>query len=175
MASTTQTASPLEETDAPNATVGAGLAYQAQHSPMSLSEGLAEYFRENPGLMDPAELPRDLAIGLHAHDVAHVVFGCDTTLVGEVTLARWSLLGITGSIRPYLTGLRRRETRGLFSDAFAQFRPSLLWRMIRAASLAIFRSLRMRERWPYEGYELYLDQPLGEIRKRFGIRVIGAL
>lgn len=174
MASTTPTTNQPVEARTADTSVGASMAYQGQDSPMSLREGLAEYFGQNPGLMDPAGLPRDLAIGLHSHDIAHVVFGCDTTLVGEVTLARWSLFGITGSIRPYLTGLRRRETRGLFTDAFAQFRPRLLWRMIRAASLAILRSLRMPERWPYEGYEPYLDQPLNEIRQRFGIRVIGA-
>jgi len=31
----------------------------------------------------------------------------------------------------------------------------------------------MGERWPFEDYDRYLDQPLGEIRERFGIRVLG--
>ena len=48
------------------------------------------------------------------------------------------------------------------------------WRVVKAATLAVVRSLRMRERWPFEGYEPYLDQPLCKIRERFGIRVIGA-
>ncbi len=141
---------------------------------MTLREGLAEYFRRNRGLMDEAELPQYLGLGLHSHDVAHVVFGCDTSLVGEVVLARWSLFGVTGSIRPYLIGLRRRETRGLFRDALAGFRPSMLWRMLKLASMAVVRSLRMRERWPFEAYGPYLDQPLCKIRERFGIRVLGA-
>jgi len=142
---------------------------------MTLREGLAEYFRENPGLMDEAELPRDLSLGLHSHDIAHVVFGCDTSLLGEVILARWSLFGVTGSLRPYLIGLRRRETRGLFRDALSRFRPTMLWRMVKFGSLAVFRSLRMRERWPFEDFGPYLDQPLCEIRERFGIRVLGAI
>lgn len=152
----------------------AAMAYQAQDSPLTLREGLAEYFGRNSGLMDQAELPRDLGEGLHSHDIAHVIFGCDTSLLGEVVLARWSLFGVTGSIRPYLTGLRRRETRGLFRDALARFRPSMLWRLVKFASIAIIRSLRMSERWPFDAYEPYLDQPLCEIRERFGIRVLGA-
>ena len=52
------------------------LAYQSPDSRMTLREGLEEYFRENPGLMDQSELPRDLGLGLRSHDVAHVVFGC---------------------------------------------------------------------------------------------------
>jgi hypothetical protein len=102
-----------------------------------------------------------------------VVFGCDTTLVGEVILARWSVFGVTGSVRPYLIGLRRRETRVLFRDALRAFRLPMLWRMVKFASLAVVRSLRMRERWPFEDYERFLDQPLCEIREQFGIRVLG--
>jgi hypothetical protein len=142
---------------------------------MTLRQGLAEYFRWSGELMDQAELPPDLGLGLRSHDVAHVVFGCDTTLLGEVVLARWSIFGVTGSIRAYLIGLRRRETRGLFRDAFASFRLAMLWRIVKFASVAVVRSLRMRERWPFEDYEPYFDQPLCEIRQRFGIRVLGAL
>jgi hypothetical protein len=150
------------------------MAYMDRDSRMTLREGLREYFDQNNALMESSELPADLSLGLQSHDVAHVVFGCDTTLLGEVVLARWSLFGVTGSIRPYLIGLRRRETRVLFRDALAGFRPSMLWRIVKSASVTIVRSLRMRERWPFEDYARYLDQPLCEIRERFGIRVLGA-
>ena len=159
---------------APRPSADTALAYQAQDSRMTLRQGLSEYFGKSPGLMDAAELPQDLELGLRSHDVAHVVFGCDTSVLGEVVLARWSLFGVTGSLRPYLIGLRRRETRGLFTDALAGFRPRMLWPMVKLAFLAVVRSLRMRERWPFEAYGPYLDQPLCEIRERFGIRVIVA-
>jgi hypothetical protein len=169
---TTTSASPIAA-QVPDAPVGTAMAYQAQESQMTLREGLAEYFRWSGELMDRAELPPDLGLGLRSHDVAHVVFGCDTTLLGEVVLARWSLFGVTGSIRPYLIGLRRRETRGLFRDAYAAFRPAMLWQLVKFATAAVVRSLRMRERWPFEDHLPYLDQPLCEIRERFGIRVLG--
>ena len=161
------------QADMPSASAETAMTYMDADSRMTLREGLAEYFRRNNALMESSELPADLGIGLQSHDVAHVVFGCDTTLLGEVALARWSLFGVTGSIRPYLIGLRRRETRGLFRDALAAFRPSMLWHIVKFASLAIARSLRMHERWPFEDYAQYLDQPLCEIRERFGIRVLG--
>jgi hypothetical protein len=163
------------QTHAPETHAQAVLAYQAPDSRMTLREGLAEYFRQSGALMDPAELPMDLGLGLRSHDAAHVIFGCDTTLLGEVILVRWSLFGVTGSLRPYLIGLRRRETRGLFRDAAAAFRPAMLWRMVKYATIAVVRSLRMRERWPFEDYAQYLDQPLCKIRERFGIRVLGAI
>ncbi len=174
MANASSAPGQVAQIQAPDAAVDTPMAYQAQDSSMTLREGLAEYFRENRALMDGAELPRDLSLGLHSHDIAHVVFGCDTSLLGEVILVRCTLFGETGSIRPYLIELRRRETRGLFRDAFASFRLTMLWRLVKLASTAVWRSLRMRARWPFEAYEPYLDQPLCEIRDRFGIRVIGA-
>jgi hypothetical protein len=158
---------------APSTRRDSALAYQRPDTAMTLRQGLAEYFHQSGELMDPSELPEDLGVGLRAHDVAHVVFGCDTTLVGEAVLVRWTLFGVTGSIRPYLIGLRRRETRGLFRDAFAAFRVAMFWPIVKFSTLAIVRSLRMRERWPFEGYAEYLDQPLCEIREHFGIRVFG--
>jgi hypothetical protein len=151
------------------------MSYLQPDSRMTLREGLAEYFRQNSELMGQGDLPRDLGVGLQSHDVAHVVFGCDTSVVGEVVLSRWSFFGITGSIRPYLIGYRRSETRVLFKDAMKRFRLSMLWPMVKFASLAFVRSLRMRERWPYQHYSQYLDLPLYEIREHFGIRVLGPL
>ena len=134
MASTTSTpelAAELQASDVPAHSV---MAYQAQDSSMTLREGLAEYFRGNPDLMNESELPQDLSEGLHAHDIAHVVFGCDTTLLGEVVLVRWSVFGVTGSLRPYLIGLRRRETRGLFRDALSACRPAMWWTATRRST-----------------------------------------
>lgn len=36
----------------------------------------------------------------------------------------------------------------------------------------IARCLRMRKRWPWADYESYLEKPLDEIRREFGIRVV---
>lgn len=69
--------------------VRTAMAYQAQGSTMTLREGLAEYFREKPGLMNEAELPRDLGLGLHSHDVAHVVFGCDAARRACCSVTPW--------------------------------------------------------------------------------------
>ena len=51
----------------------------------------------------------------------------------------------------------------------------MFWPIVKYATIAIVRSLRMRERWPFEDYDSFLDQPLCEIRARFGIRVLGSI
>ena len=148
------------------------LGFMEQNSHQTLREGLAEYFSGAPALMEPRNLPEDLEQGLHSHDVAHVVFGCDTSVRGEVVLARWSLFGIEGGLRPYLIGARRRETRGLFLDFFRSIRFSDFLGLVRAGATAVIRSLSMARRWPFDRYDSYLDRPLSSIREEFRIRVV---
>ena len=153
-------------------TPASSLAYTEQNSRQTLRAGLVEYFSNTPELMEGSELPADLAQGLYGHDVAHVVFGCDTSVRGEVVLARWSLFGIEGSLRPYLIGVRRRETRGLFVDFLRAVRLRELPALAKAGITAVIRSCWMSRRWPFDRYGPYLDRPLVEIRQEFQIRVV---
>ena len=153
-------------------TPASSLGFTEQSSRQTLREGLVEYFSNIPELMEGGDLPADLAHGLHGHDVAHVVFGCDTSVRGEVVLARWSLFGIEGSLRPYLIGVRRRETRGLFRDFFRAVRLRELPALVKAGITAVIRSCWMSRRWPFDRYGPYLDRPLVEIRQEFHIRVV---
>ena len=155
-----------------NRTPASSLGFTEQSSRQTLREGLVEYFSNIPELMEGADLPTDLAHGLDGHDVAHVVFGCDTSVRGEVVLARWSLFGVEGSLRPYLIGMRRRETRGLFRDFFRAVRLRELPALTKAGITAVIRSCWMSRRWPFDRYGPYLDRPLVEIRQEFQIRVV---
>ena len=147
-------------------------AYEDQESLQSLREGLEEYYASDSGLLSPENVSEEVRLGLRAHDAAHVVFGCDTSVRGEVTLARWSLLGAAGAIPIYLRGLREKETRFLFGDFFRKIRPLSLLVAALDGARALLRSFRMRRRWPLLDWESYADRPLAEIRTEFGIRVV---
>ena len=148
------------------------LCYQRQESTQTLREGLAEYYRSNPDLLAPRELPDRARRSLLAHDAAHVVFGCDTSARGEIALSRWALFGATDWIPIYARGLAMRETRWLFVEFFKKLRPRSLLLGALDGFRAVYRSLRMASRWPSFEYERYLDRPLGELRRQFRIRVL---
>lgn len=57
--------------------------YQRQDSELTLRHGLAEYYDRHPGLFRPSQLTEDSARFFRSHDIAHVVFGLDTTLNDE--------------------------------------------------------------------------------------------
>jgi len=147
-------------------------SYEIQDTSLSLREGLAEYYSSDPGLLAPSDISEDMAIGLRAHDASHVVFGCDTSVRGEVALARWSLFGAKGAATLYLSGIRSRETRFLFSDFFRKLRVSNIPHAAVDGLRALIRSFRMKTSWPSLKWEQYLDRPLADIRREFGIRVV---
>lgn len=60
--------------------------YMDKHSPQSLREGLTEYYTRNPHVTDPARQPSDFAKILRAHDVGHVIYGCDTGMYDELKI-----------------------------------------------------------------------------------------
>lgn len=150
------------------------LGYQRQDSTQTLREGIAEYYRSDPRLLAPRDLPDQVRRSLLAHDAAHVVFGCDTSARGEIALSRWALFGATDWIPIYARGLATRETRWLFVEFLKKLRPRSLLLGALDGFRALYRSLRMTDRWPSLGYERYLDQPLGGLRRLFGIRVLHA-
>jgi hypothetical protein len=80
--------------------------YQRQDSDLTLREGLAEYYEGHPGLFRPSQLTKDSARFFRSHDVAHVVFGLDTTLTDEALADAWTLLGTDVGLRRYVGYLR---------------------------------------------------------------------
>lgn len=52
--------------------------YTDTNSTQTLQQGLDEYYAVNPHVTDPRKLPPEFAKILLAHDVSHVVYGCDT-------------------------------------------------------------------------------------------------
>ena len=148
------------------------LCFQSQDSRLTLREGLAEYRSLVPNLLEEKDVSEGMREYVEAHDVAHVVFGCDTSGRGEIVLARWSLFGTTDSIRPYFRALAYRETARLFMAIFDLRMIAYGIRAVPAAVTAVWRSLFMTRRWPSRDYGAWLDRPLGAIRGEFNIRVI---
>lgn len=148
-------------------------AYRRANSKQTLREALDEFHRDaSEPLMREGELEDRQRDGLRAHDAAHVVFGCDTSVVGEIVLARWSIFGSSGVLPLYMDGLRRRQTRALAVQAIRKLRPLSIALGIRDGFRAAWRAFQMTRRWPILGYAEHLDQPLDELRREFNIRIL---
>ncbi len=147
------------------------LNYQQQDSTLTLNQGLREYQQANPELLEAADPDSPGAHMLQCHDVAHVVFGCDTDFRGEVLVHAWTLTGTTQTLRDAHDAAAVTEHRSLASELGLGFAKTALTAAPGLARAAL-RGLRMRRKWPYASFDDQLNRPLAEIRRDYGIRVL---
>lgn len=146
------------------------LAFQPQDSAMTLAEGLAEYYDKHPLLKRGATLSAPAQDFFRCHDAAHIVFGCDTSLANEAVVKLSSIFGTTAGLG-VLKGYALYDSL----DIYRKLPPSEVMGVIARAVVivprTIARRLRQTKRWPWSRFEAFLDRPLVEIRREFGIYV----
>jgi ubiquinone biosynthesis protein Coq4 len=148
------------------------LRYTSQSSSQTLREGLAEYYEHNPALLDPAHMNPEAARLFRQHDAAHVVFGCDTSLRGETLIDTWTIFASTIGLPGYLAYLKLPQVKQLFAQAGARRIATELLRFLPDLVRVVWRSRRLRRKWPWHDHGEQLDRPLAEIREDFGIRIV---
>ena len=145
--------------------------FQSAHSTQTLAEGLAEYFEAHPALKRDGDLLSPEAKQFfRSHDAVHVVYGCGTTMPDEAVVKLSSLLGTTGGLA-VLRGYTHHETLDIYTRLPLG---STLLALLASPYLIVrtlWRCARQTRRWPWVGYEAFLDVPLHELRATFGIRV----
>lgn len=148
--------------------------YQEQNSPLTLRQGLAEYYASNPNLINTDEASTaEIGDYIRNHDVTHVVFGTTTTLADEFLQDMWTFLGVDINKKNYIFDfLPSDESKQLFGAL-------KLGESIKAIALTIpllpkliWRSRKMNKKWSWQNWQSYLDRPLGEIRQEFNILVL---
>jgi hypothetical protein len=160
----------LETTHLPRKT---RLAYQDQDTRLTLREGLAEYLASNPDLIDTAQASSTAMAKYFAnHDASHVVFGTSTAIEDELVQDIWTLIAIDVRYRDYVGDLMKAK-EGLEVAAALPFWGTLqgFLSLLGALPSLVLRARAMPKKWPWAGWEPYLDQPLRETREEFGIRV----
>jgi hypothetical protein len=144
--------------------------YELQDSPQTLAEAVAEYYAANPGLARVRNMSPEAQGFFRSHDVAHVVFGCSTALDDEAVVKISSILGTTAGLG-VLRGYRRQESIEIYKQLGLGEVLRSIARSVAIVPRTAFRCLRQRSRWPWTGFEDYLDVSLRDIRQQFGIKV----
>lgn len=150
------------------------LAYQGQESRMTLREGLAEYMASNPDLIDTQDTSSEKMAAYFAnHDASHVVFGTSTRIEDELIQDIWTLLAIDVKYRNYVGDLVKAK-EGMEVASSLPFWGTIkgFFHLLGVLPRLLWRAYKMPEKWPWAGWERYLDRPLCEIRENFGIRVL---
>jgi hypothetical protein len=150
------------------------LRYQDQDSTQTLREGLAEYYAANVGIvMRPDDLPPESVALFRSHDLCHVIFGLDTSLGDETLADTRTLLSCDVGARRYARYLTSdRTAKTLFKELGYTKAVWITLLSVPRICRATVEAFRMTRRWPWVPPENYLDRPLGELRREFGIHLI---
>ena len=150
-------------------------AYSKQDCALTISEALDEFYQRNPKAVRQTgdEFRDDF---FRRHDTIHVVFGCDTVLHDEALADMWTIFGSNLGFRNYLNflGPLQADIKDIFEgmDKITLFKDTL--KAIPDMIKVIFRSRKMRGKWPWADHDAFLDRPLKDVRDELNIRVIGA-
>jgi hypothetical protein len=150
------------------------LSFQSPDCDLTLEQGLGEYYGSRNDLVTGRGASSSARSFFRCHDVAHVVFGCSTTLTNEAMVKIWSFFGTTAGLS-LVRDYRSPESKEIYEQIKWSDVPGTALRSVVNVPLVLFFCLRMKKRWPWSAFERYLNVPLTEIRRQFGIRVVTAL
>lgn len=148
------------------------LDYLRPDSSLTLRDAIGQLRKEDAKKRDVAPIAApEMQRAITAHDAVHVIFACDTSDRGEAVAHAWMLLGTTVTRRALREVMRSRDHRSLAAEVGHRRRLSALLSALPAVGKAALRARRMHRRWPWDGYDRYLDVSLADIRREYGIRV----
>ena len=154
------------------------LKYQQQDCDLTLSEGLECYYNSFP---DSKEILEDDAHSgnlLRDHDCTHIIFGLDISIDQEAILDTWVLWGSSFKWK-YLLGYSKLPQinelqKNLFKELGIKGFLKLYWNTIAIKRKVIFRTFKMKKKWPFQMPEEYLNIKISELRKIHGIKVLSS-
>ena len=147
--------------------------YQEQDSPLTLAEGLEEYYRVNKGVVQrPELLPPESAVLFRGHDTCHVVFGLDTTLGDETMADTRTLLSCDVGWKKYLSYAKDPMAKAVFKELGLGRTLWVALRSVPRMGRAIAEARRMKKKWPWVPPESFQSRTLADLRREYGIKVI---
>ena len=106
-----------------------------------------------------------------AHDITHLIFGCDTGLLGEMQVQLWSKFAVQPmGLRDTIRYARDQESRVLLKNP-AGYRKMAIFFIKNFSEVKRVRTkcAAMSKKWIYFDEEKYFATPLGDIRAAHGI------
>jgi ubiquinone biosynthesis protein Coq4 len=140
---------------------------------ITLRQTLNNYYAQNPGFYQPNQLDDDSREVFFAHDVCHIIFGCDTSLAGEFKVEQWTIHSTNFNFKEYVdTILSTEATR----KAVAEIPPTqaLIQGILNIFPLIniYLRARKVKPKWDFYNYSKYLDRHISDIRREFNIQIV---
>jgi len=151
--------------------------YKDKNSTQTLREGLREYYALNPHVTPPETQPPEFAKILLAHDVGHVIYGCDTGMYDELKILPLFWWTSECTFQTYLKMKNTPAVDVMYDDMIRE--KGTLW--LYGAVLRVlpplvpelisiwFKTRKRQNRVPFLEFEPLLDRSLLDIRQEFSL------
>ncbi|MDY6900462.1 MAG: hypothetical protein SWZ49_20660 [Cyanobacteriota bacterium] len=151
--------------------------YTDKYSTQTVQEGLEEYYKINSDVTNPNTQPNDFSKILLAHDVGHVVYGCDTGMYDELKLLPLSWWTSECTFKEYLKMRKNPAVDVMYEDLIK--RHGVIWlyfsiifvlpRLLPELVSIWFKTRNHQNRVPFLEFESLLNRSLLDVREEFGI------
>lgn len=146
--------------------------FQEQDCKLTLREAIDEFYEVNSNIFSPPEPETIWTELLVHHDVGHVFFGVNTSVLDEAAGDYWTMFGSNLSIKEYIDYANTPEGKALIKAiGFVDIVRSLFLGLPLLFK-TFFRSRKMTRKWQTRSYEQYMDTPLGEVRDIFNLKIL---
>jgi hypothetical protein len=153
--------------------------YVNKDSTQTLRQGLAEYYALNPHITPPDTQPPEFAKILLAHDVGHVIYGCDTGMYDELKILPlfWWTSECTFERFREMRKRNKQVIDIMYNDMIKE--KGVLWLygaifkvlppLIPELIAIWFKTRNRKKRVPFLEFEPLLDRSLLDIRQEFDL------
>tara|TARA_B100000963_G_scaffold352894_1_gene366773 strand:- start:663 stop:1169 length:507 start_codon:yes stop_codon:yes gene_type:complete len=150
--------------------------YQKQDCDLTLQEGLECYYKSFPKSTKIIKDSDESGTLLRDHDCTHVIFGLDTSIEHEAILDSWVLWGSKWKLSYLLSYFGLPQLKQLTKDLLKEFGVfgyiKIYWKIGGIKRKVIFRTFKMKQKWPFKVPEEYLSKKISDLRKMHGIMIL---
>jgi hypothetical protein len=151
--------------------------YKDKNSTQTLREGLEEYYAINLHLTPPDSQPPEFAKILLAHDVGHVIYGCDTGMYDELKILPLFWWTSECTFQKFREMRKTPAVDVMYDDMIQE--NGVLWlygNILRVLPPLMpelisiwFKTRNRNKRLPFLEFQPLLDRTLLDIRKEFDL------
>lgn len=143
---------------------------------LTLAQALQIHYELNPQFTKWFNYQEEiLKKNIKSHDIAHIIFGCNTSLTGEMSVELWTLFANNLPKGEYIKLVKNSNInkepfkiikrigylKVLFVFTTNLWKVPVIW----------FASRKLVKKWPFFEEELLIGLTVGNIRKEYGIKV----
>ncbi len=151
--------------------------YTRKNSTQTLREGLQEYYALNPHLTPPNQQPEEFARILLAHDVGHVIYGCDTSMFDELKILPLFWWTSECTFKKFLKMRNTPAVDVMYDDMIKE--KGVFWLYVEVPRVILplipevisiwLKTRNHRKLLPFLDFDPLLERSLMEIRQEFDI------